>query len=77
MFKSHVAVAIAGLLYAAVAFGQRYTSPPANASVKVAGKEVRVEYYAPSMHGRKIMGNLVPYGKVWCPGEIRFGANLA
>jgi Protein of unknown function (DUF2911) len=68
MFKLRNAVAIGGLLCAAAAFGQRYTSPPAHASVTVAGKEISVEYYAPSMHGRKIMGNLVPYGKVWCPG---------
>ena len=50
------------------AFGQRYTSPPANAAVKVAGKQISVDYYAPSMHGRKIMGELVPFGQVWCPG---------
>lgn len=50
------------------AFGQRYTSPPANASIKVAGKKISVDYYAPSMHGRRIMGSLVPFGQVWCPG---------
>src|SRR5579863_162460 len=53
---------------AATAFGQRYTSPPASAAVKVAGKQISVDYYAPSMHGRKIMGELVPFGQVWCPG---------
>jgi hypothetical protein len=58
----------AGLAIACTAFGQRYTSPPASAAVKVAGKQITVEYYAPSMHGRKIMGELVPFGKVWCPG---------
>jgi hypothetical protein len=34
----------------------------------VAGKKITVDYYAPSMHGRKIMGDLVPFGEVWCPG---------
>ncbi len=53
---------------AAPAIAQRYTSPPASASVKIAGKQITVDYYAPSMHGRKIMGALVPWGKVWCPG---------
>src|SRR5580700_8017381 len=51
-----------------IAFGQRYTSPPASAAVTIAGKEINVDYYAPSMHGRKIMGALVPFGQVWCPG---------
>jgi hypothetical protein len=56
------------LLIAGTVAAQRYTSPPAKASVMVAGKEIAVDYYAPSMHGRRIMGNLVPWGKVWCPG---------
>jgi len=59
-------LAIAGL--AVTAAGQRYTSPPANAAVKIAGKQIMVDYYAPSAHGRKIMGRLVPFGEVWCPG---------
>jgi hypothetical protein len=45
-----------------------YTSPPAAISVEVAGKKISVDYYAPSMHGRKIMGGLVPFGEVWCTG---------
>jgi hypothetical protein len=61
-------VLLAGLVVACTAFGQRYTSPPASETVKVAGQQVRVEYFAPSMHGRRIMGELVPFGKVWCPG---------
>jgi hypothetical protein len=61
-------VIFAGLAIVFTAFGQRFTSPPASAAVKVAGKQIGVEYYAPSMHGRKIMGELVPFGKVWCPG---------
>jgi hypothetical protein len=34
----------------------------------VGGKKISVDYYAPSMHGRKIMGSLVPFGQVWCTG---------
>jgi hypothetical protein len=45
-----------------------YTSPPASTSIQIAGKRVGVEYYAPSMHGRKVMGGLVPFGVVWCTG---------
>ena len=46
----------------------RYTSPPAESSVAIAGKKIGVDYYAPSMHGRKVMGGLVPFGVVWCTG---------
>jgi Protein of unknown function (DUF2911) len=46
----------------------KYTSPPASVTATIAGKKISVEYYAPSMHGRKIMGGLVPYGQVWCTG---------
>jgi Protein of unknown function (DUF2911) len=67
-FRSTVAVAFVLSFAAASAFGQRYISPPAKTTVKVAGKQISVDYYAPSMHGRKIMGDLVPFGQVWCPG---------
>jgi hypothetical protein len=56
----------------AAAQRSRYTSPAVRASVVVAGSKITVDYYAPSMHGRKIMGALVPYGEVWCTG-----ANIA
>jgi hypothetical protein len=67
-FRSTVAVTFVLSFAAASAFGQRYISPPAKTTVKVAGKQISVDYYAPSMHGRKIMGDLVPFGQVWCPG---------
>jgi hypothetical protein len=47
-------------------------SPPAETSVTLAGKTIRVKYSAPSMRGRKIFGGLEPYGRVW-----RAGANDA
>ncbi len=47
-------------------------SPPEKAEVQLGGKDVSISYNAPSMRGRKIMGGLVPYGKVW-----RTGANPA
>ena len=45
-----------------------YTSPQADSAVTIAGKKISVEYYAPSAHGRKVMGGLVPFGQVWCTG---------
>lgn len=47
-------------------------SPPAKAEGKIGGKNITVDYSAPSKRGRVIMGGLVPYGKVW-----RTGANAA
>jgi hypothetical protein len=48
-------------------------SPPAKASVDLGGgKSVTVDYSSPRAKGRKIYGELVPYGKVW-----RAGANEA
>jgi hypothetical protein len=58
-----------------VAFAQdakKPLSPPAHAETAVNGKKVSIDYSAPSMRGRKIMGELVPYGEVW-----RTGANAA
>lgn len=51
---------------------QKRPSPPAQATVNLKGQTITVDYSAPSMRGRKIMGELVPYGKVW-----RTGANEA
>jgi len=47
-------------------------SPPAQAEVTLNGKAVTIHYNSPRMRGRKIMGELVPYGKEW-----RTGANPA
>jgi hypothetical protein len=59
----------------------KYTSPPANVAATIAGKKITIEYYAPSAHGRRIMGALVPFGEVWCTGanwatKITTEANL-
>jgi Protein of unknown function (DUF2911) len=48
-------------------------SPAASASCDLgAGKTIKTDYSSPRMKGRKIYGDLVPYGKVW-----RTGANEA
>src|SRR3974390_1198826 len=53
---------------APVSRAQGYTSPFATATVTIAGHKIDVEYYAPSAHGRKIMGGLVPFDEVWWKG---------
>jgi hypothetical protein len=47
-------------------------SPPASANAVLNSKKLSINYSAPSKRGRAIMGELVPYGKVW-----RTGANAA
>jgi hypothetical protein len=47
-------------------------SPPMTASGKVGGATVTINYSSPSVKGRKIFGELVPFDKVW-----RAGANEA
>lgn len=47
-------------------------SPSAQISQKVGLTDVTIEYSRPSMRGRKIFGELVPFGQVW-----RTGANAA
>jgi hypothetical protein len=61
---------VAALLASAPLLAQ--LSPPAQTSVTIAGKTIRINYSAPSMRGRKIFGGLEPYGRVW-----RAGANEA
>jgi hypothetical protein len=46
-------------------------SPPASAECKFSdGKTVKIDYSSPRAKGRKIFGDLVPYGQIW-----RTGAN--
>lgn len=52
--------------------GAAMPSPAATAKATVAGGTIDIHYNTPHMRGRKIMGELVPYGKVW-----RTGANPA
>src|SRR5579859_4564855 len=55
------------------AVSQGKPSPPESASCDLGGgKTIKTDYSSPRMKGRKIFGDLVPYGKVW-----RTGANEA
>ena len=47
-------------------------SPRKSAELTYNAKKISVDYGAPSVRGRKIFGELVPYNQVW-----RFGANEA
>lgn len=47
-------------------------SPRDSVSGKINGATITINYGSPSVKGRKIWGDLVPYGKVW-----RAGANEA
>ena len=49
---------------------EKRASPPMSAKGTVQGVSVEVHYGAPSVKGRKIFGELVPYGTIW-----RTGAN--
>lgn len=56
-------------------------SPPAKASATVKGKTITIDYSQPSVKGRKIWGELVPYGQVWRTGantstSIEFSADV-
>lgn len=47
-------------------------SPPRSSGANVSGVNVAIDYSSPAVKGRKIFGELEPYGKVW-----RTGANEA
>jgi hypothetical protein len=61
------------LILALPAFGQKKgSSPRDSATAKIGKATISINYGSPSVKGRKIWGDLVPYDKVW-----RTGANEA
>jgi len=54
------------------AWGQEKASPAVTATGKAGDANITINYSSPAVKGRKIWGELVPYGKVW-----RAGANQA
>ncbi len=64
------------ILFTTAAFAQMgggKPSPPASATCDLGGgKTIKTDYSSPRMKGRKIYGELVPFGEVW-----RTGANEA
>jgi len=71
-----IALSLAVVLFAAAAPAAAQQkpplSPPGQAAVTIGAATITIDYARPSMRGRKIMGELVPYDKVW-----RTGANAA
>ena len=63
-----LAIALSGFAIVATAQRSGYTSPAATASATIGGESIKIDYYAPSAHGRKVMGGLVPFDRVWCTG---------
>ncbi len=63
-------------LFAYIGFSQNYKYPMASPrqviSQQFSVTKISVDYGRPSVRGRKIFGELVPYGKIW-----RVGANEA
>lgn len=75
--RNSISLTAALCLVAAVAVAQhgeakKPLSPAAKAQATIGGKNLTINYSAPSKRNRVIMGKLVPYGKVW-----RTGANAA
>lgn len=54
------------------AFAQQKASPADSTTGKIGNATVKIRYSSPSVKGRVIWGELVPYGEVW-----RAGANEA
>ncbi len=75
MHKKFALVTTFLLIFTAASFAQDKPkpSPPASATCDLGGgKTIKTDYSSPRMKGRKIYGDLVPYGQVW-----RTGANEA
>jgi hypothetical protein len=60
---------LAALAVGAIPTNGQVVSPPTRATCKFAdGKTITVNYSSPRMRGRKIFGDLVPFGEVWRAG---------
>jgi hypothetical protein len=60
---------LAAVALSPIANGAQLASPTAKAACKFAdGKTIAVNYSSPRMRGRKIFGDLVPFGEVWRAG---------
>jgi len=68
-----LAIAVSVVVSRAQQDKSKRPSPPAQATMDLGGgKSITVDYSSPRAKGRKIFGELVPFGKVW-----RTGANEA
>jgi hypothetical protein len=62
-----ICLLVAGSLEIACAQRARI-SPHETTQSTIDDAEISISYGRPTMRGRKIMGTLVPYGRIWCPG---------
>jgi hypothetical protein len=61
------------LIFVSFTFAQeKLLSPEATVKANIKGVEIEIQYCRPSARGRKMVGGVDPYGKVW-----RTGANKA
>ncbi len=73
MQKRIALLTLVALAFTAVSFAQgNRPSPAASATCDLGGTTVKTDYSSPRTKGRKIFGELVPFGEVW-----RTGANEA
>jgi hypothetical protein len=77
VFVRMVALVCLGVLVAGYSRAQqddksKRPSPPAMAKGTIKGSMITIDYSSPSVKGRKVFGELEPFGKVW-----RAGANEA
>ena len=70
--KNRIALSVMLAVFVTTAACAQKPSPAASASCDLGGKTIKTDYSSPRMKGRKIFGDLVPYGQVW-----RAGANEA
>jgi hypothetical protein len=71
--QNRIATLACAILSLAAFAAAQQPSPAASASCDLgAGKTIKTDYSSPRMKGRKIYGDLVPFGQVW-----RTGANEA
>lgn len=68
LFGMGLAVALAAAMPGMPAQAQPPGSPHETVSNTIDGAKVSIDYGRPYMRGRKIMGGLVPYGRVWRTG---------
>jgi len=63
-----LALVVAGTVAVAHAQTEARKSPHETTKASIDGATISIEYGRPSVRGRKIMGELVPYGRVWRTG---------
>jgi len=63
-----IGVAVATGIHAHGSTQRARVSPHESVSGSVDGATITIVYGRPSMRGRTILGTVVPYDRVWCPG---------